>query len=618
MQDGKYNKRIEEMTLDEQIWHLEHPGQPYVPPQSNTIYASPEYGASPDMKMDREASENLYQPAEQNTAGGIYRTPQNGGGTVYQVPAQEKVDAGELATPEEKAATAVYEVVDHHTEEDVSVPEEKAATAVYEVVDHHTEEDVSVPEEKAATAVYEVVDHHTEEDVSVPEEKAVTSIYGAVDLEAQKAVGTKAQQQSAQPAGNRVGIGEPPIPPYTNGPIGGEIPPEPSAPQFESGSSTAVKVITAIVFLSLIALSIFAALFLSKKFMVAQKGDQQYDAGSDDPWADILGGDDKDKDEEDKDDKGQSEKEKKKKEEKKKEDKKKDQEEESSKGSGKDETIEDYDFGKDREEQSEDEKASDDQASEEQSSDAESADDEEIDPFFEDTGTLYQNHSASEFEGKEYYEEFVDCIDESLSYKVKRKYAKKLDLEERIGITTSYVQLSGDIPNLDEINEQLASYGEYYINYYMENENEIREYLKYYGNMSCLAKTVCHVTYTDEDMISVIFEDQTDVLGTKGVYVTSVNINLKTGTILDNGQILDLPDDFGKTFRERSLKQNGETPGTDLFSDEQIMTLLDDTSSLIVFYTPVGLEIGYEYQKGQNNGWLTISLREYQQYLKGL
>nr|MCR5282782.1 hypothetical protein [Lachnospiraceae bacterium] len=592
-----------------------------------TIYVSPEYGVGPDMRMDRGASETLYHPSEGNTPGGIYHTgdvsqPEDrASAAVYEVvdhhtdedvsepegkasaAVYEMVDHHtdeDVSEPEGKASAAVYEVVDHHTDEDVSEPEDRASAAVYEVVDHHTDEDVSQPEDRASAAVYEVVDHHTEEDVSAVEEAAVSSVYGTVDLSSQEQGRTPDITRSGPGVTNQAGAGEPPIPPDANIPIGGGNGPVPPSTQFESGSSTAVKVITAIVFLALIALSIFAALFLSKKFMVAQKGDQQYDAKSDDPWADILGGDDDEKEAKDQSRQEKEEKEKKEEKEEKTEKGNEEKKKDSSAGSGKDEAIEDYDFGKDR------------KAQEQPQEDTQS------DPFSKDTEKLYENHSASEFAGKEYYEEFVDCIDESLSYKVKRKYAKKLDPEQRIGITTSYVQLDGDIPNIHKINEQLASYGEYYINYYEENESEILDYLKYYGNMNCLAQTVCHVTYTDEDMMSVIFEDQTDVLGTNGVFVTSVNINLKTGTILDNGQILDLPDDFGKTFRERSIKQNGDSPGTDLFSDEQIMLLLDDTSSLIVFYTPVGLEVGYEYKKGQNSGWLTISLRDYQQYLKGL
>ncbi len=109
-----------------------------------------------------------------------------------------------------------------------------------------------------------------------------------------------------------------------------------------------------------------------------------------------------------------------------------------------------------------------------------------------------------------------------------------------------------------------------------------------------------------------------DLLGERGFNMTSVNLNIKTGTILDNGQILNLPDDFGSFFRERSIKQNGDTPGTNLLSDEQILAQLKNPDTMIVFYTPVGLEVGFEYQVQSTSGWLTISLRDYQKYLKGM
>ena len=98
-----------------------------------------------------------------------------------------------------------------------------------------------------------------------------------------------------------------------------------------------------------------------------------------------------------------------------------------------------------------------------------------------------------------------------------------------------------------------------------------------------------------------------------------ININLKTGTVLDNTEILNTDEEFVKDFIKRSNRQNGKNSvAIDGISDREKLQLFQDADSLILFYTPIGLEVGYNYSGVEGyTGWITVSIEEYEQYLKG-
>jgi hypothetical protein len=93
-----------------------------------------------------------------------------------------------------------------------------------------------------------------------------------------------------------------------------------------------------------------------------------------------------------------------------------------------------------------------------------------------------------------------------------------------------------------------------------------------------------------------------------------MNFDLKTGTLLNNSDIIEVSDNLVDAFIDQSLYQNGETDSVTDYSKEEIKEFLSAEESLILFYTPVGLEIGYNHPYG----WVTATLKEYQQYLKKL
>ena len=53
----------------------------------------------------------------------------------------------------------------------------------------------------------------------------------------------------------------------------------------------------------------------------------------------------------------------------------------------------------------------------------------------------------------------------------------------------------------------------------------------------------------------------------------------------------NLNDDFAVDFREREISENGDGALTD-YTDQEILAMLKDEDTLVLFYTPMGLEVG--------------------------
>ena len=120
-----------------------------------------------------------------------------------------------------------------------------------------------------------------------------------------------------------------------------------------------------------------------------------------------------------------------------------------------------------------------------------------------------------------------------------------------------------------------------------------------------------YVTYMEEDILSVIYveyaylDDQT-----YESYVVSVNIDMDSGMEMTNSQILEIDDEFSIDFRKRSEKQNGQSETMDYYTDQEITSMMNDDSTLIIFYTPLGMEVGFNYYYG----WVTVTYPDYAKY----
>ena len=104
--------------------------------------------------------------------------------------------------------------------------------------------------------------------------------------------------------------------------------------------------------------------------------------------------------------------------------------------------------------------------------------------------------------------------------------------------------------------------------------------------------------------------DGSDSVANVNSWIACVNIDVKNGKVLKNTEMYDVDDAFAKEFRIRSHMQNGVAE-VDNMSEQEILDYLTDEQSLIIFYTPLGIEIGIGFagEDGMGN-WVTVTYKE--------
>lgn len=203
-----------------------------------------------------------------------------------------------------------------------------------------------------------------------------------------------------------------------------------------------------------------------------------------------------------------------------------------------------------------------------------------------------------------YYVELADSICDDLSYSVGKRNYSYFDEKKGVSIWVEYALIEdGNLAFEDKINEALQDGAMYYA--------------KKFGaeDVSDFALEVSsYVTYMDEEKLSVVVDERyywgTDVK----VDLYCMNFDLKTGALLYNTSIIEPTEKLADAFREMSEFQNGYIEALDEMTDKEICEFFSDESTLIVFYTPVGLEVGFNYP----NGWITATMKDYEKYLNKL
>ena len=227
-------------------------------------------------------------------------------------------------------------------------------------------------------------------------------------------------------------------------------------------------------------------------------------------------------------------------------------------------------------------------------------DDDEI-----DEGYTYDDDY--DYDSDEYYT-LHDDLKDNLSYSVDFDYIEYDSGNENVYIVMGYPIITGkDVPNLDKLNETLASEIDQYIEYY---EDTYQQYMTDEDDIF-YAYINAYVTYMDEEKLSIVYNETVYGDYTEQVYLECVNIDMENGIILDNTQMLSIDDDFSVEFRQKSDIQNGADSYLDSLTDQEI-TEYFKSRHIIVFYVPQGMEIGFNYEEG----WVTVTYADYEQYLK--
>lgn len=224
----------------------------------------------------------------------------------------------------------------------------------------------------------------------------------------------------------------------------------------------------------------------------------------------------------------------------------------------------------------------------------------------EDSGLYKEGKHDREQIESEYYD-FHNDIHRDLSYQIEfETFQETYGEHGNILVEMNYPVVTGrNSDELEGVNnaifkevEAVESYGK-----------SVTDWLP--GSEEFRFETECYVTYMDEDILSIIYVEygylEDEIYES---YVIPVNIDMESRMALTNSQILNINDAFSIEFREKCEKQNGEIQFFSWFSDQDITYLLTDEDSLIIFYTPMGMEIGFNYYYG----WVTVTYRDYQKY----
>ena len=88
--------------------------------------------------------------------------------------------------------------------------------------------------------------------------------------------------------------------------------------------------------------------------------------------------------------------------------------------------------------------------------------------------------------------------------------------------------------------------------------------------------------------------------------VEAITFRLDTGEVISHDEMKPVDLELVWQFRARNTYQNGTVDFVDDLSDEELEAYLKSDADSVMFYTPVGLEIGFNYDEG----WVTVTLKD--------
>lgn len=200
-----------------------------------------------------------------------------------------------------------------------------------------------------------------------------------------------------------------------------------------------------------------------------------------------------------------------------------------------------------------------------------------------------------------YYKEIVDCLDEDLSYTIdwltESRYASEDD--DHMGYYVSYPQLRDkeDEKDYAGINKAI--------------ERSARQYCKSYSSYSDGITITSYVTYMDEEKISVVFQHRLSEEESTLPKLTALNFRIQTGEQIAPAEMTDIDEELVMRFRAQDQTQNGGVDMVANSSDEELLAYLSDPEKAVYFYSPVGLEAGFNYESEEYGaGWVSVTLKE--------
>ncbi len=118
-----------------------------------------------------------------------------------------------------------------------------------------------------------------------------------------------------------------------------------------------------------------------------------------------------------------------------------------------------------------------------------------------------------------------------------------------------------------------------------------------------------YVTYMDEEKFSVVMRHTLYTKTGTVPRISAISFDMESGKAISHSEMTDIDMELVKQFRSRNDVQNGEVEFVEKATDEELLSLLKNEKNSIMFYTPVGLEIGFNYE-GEESGWVTVTLKK--------
>lgn len=212
----------------------------------------------------------------------------------------------------------------------------------------------------------------------------------------------------------------------------------------------------------------------------------------------------------------------------------------------------------------------------------------------------------------DYYSGLTDSINTTTDYSIEWQNYSFEDPDTNADISVIYPQIIGEeIPNLELLNENLEAYAMSVVDFYSD------VYLPQAGSDDYLyAVSSVFVTYNDDSTMSVVVQEEIQLPDALHQYLCCLNVDLVNGNFNWNTDMLEIDDAFLIEFRKQVALQNGWNME---FTNQELYEYMSNEDTLVLFYTPVGLEVGINFVNDYGEvAWVSATIKDYYKYVKSI
>lgn len=227
-----------------------------------------------------------------------------------------------------------------------------------------------------------------------------------------------------------------------------------------------------------------------------------------------------------------------------------------------------------------------------------------------DAGAKVSGETASGYvpdPSDEYYVEVTNALRNDLTYQISWKNYQEEQEEGTDYFGVLYPQVVGDFPNRDSVNEALkerALDSLTLYRYLLEDENAD----------SCAVYVNAYVTLMDEEILSVAYRESIYINGVYLPEIRDLNVNVRTGEVLEHEEMVSYTPELAGRVCSQNERQNSTSLEEIGLTEEEVLGYLQGGQG-VAFYTPVGLELGFNYAAEDSSyGWLTVTIKDYEKY----